>query len=825
VTIQAEQRLETGYRAADSYARAELLRFLSTRVVAILTDSLTGDGDQVLREHVVETATGMVDDWIVTGRYWEKRGQGDDAQLHIWSRLEVDKERVREMLSQATTGVTDLRLPATELLGRLDERWEKMQEVAELSDAYAVLPAGVSVPVWAQAGDTRDDQEFSFVCQATGSSEQEARAFAQARCNEKLCRLFGVKITAKTSVTETLDGIAAESEVSEQCEEVRAEGRKTRNQSTECSDEGCVHWARQTYPKAAYLAERKRLEQPNVVRQQVVIQEGDKKYRDPAACEAALDRYEKVAGLSAAAYEMRARELNAALRNCQDIDARDSGLFSSLNLRLTRPLDNFIFVNGRGESGRASFSAVDANWRHELDTERFITGRIQMVLAVVQDAIFPMKLFDATEWDRPKQYPNVDFEALVQEAIEYPFAPEPVRTSHRASVHHVLLGAFYNGKRPSKRYREFLLTQLGSGRITCIEPRGLSTGAIVSYLANDGTFDDSEYDITLKVLTRAPSRSMQGCVRDLLNEATPEAARNRRVMQIADLVARGKLAELQKDSKSDQWLPISNTSFFHGMTWTLRPEEKLQVYLKHRLDLKGEAKSKQLLADHALDAAYGRNGAMGLVRKDDEHISRCRSLPKELPSVLKQAPEFDIEHSSTCLCLEVEEISAGDRKALVELWLSATNKTCRYFKPDERPGGDFTWPSPQRRWPKDNNRPFKHAPQLLRSEYKDCGYEADIHSLDFTPLIHATLTYDRISKVRIQTQVDGTLSRMSFRGDRDEWVTREEVKRATERFDACFKKAAEGYVVPEDQLESKSTAARPIWLEFGDQGVSSGFGE
>src|SRR5690606_24000269 len=50
VTIAGEQRMEAGYRAADSYARAELLRFLSVRIVAVLEDRVAAGEPEILRE-------------------------------------------------------------------------------------------------------------------------------------------------------------------------------------------------------------------------------------------------------------------------------------------------------------------------------------------------------------------------------------------------------------------------------------------------------------------------------------------------------------------------------------------------------------------------------------------------------------------------------------------------------------------------------------------------------------------------------------------------------------------------------------------------------
>src|SRR5690349_22657563 len=56
VAIGGDQRIETGYRAADSYARAELIRFLSIRVVAVLQADLKAGEPGKLSERIETTA-------------------------------------------------------------------------------------------------------------------------------------------------------------------------------------------------------------------------------------------------------------------------------------------------------------------------------------------------------------------------------------------------------------------------------------------------------------------------------------------------------------------------------------------------------------------------------------------------------------------------------------------------------------------------------------------------------------------------------------------------------------------------------------------------
>ena len=313
-SIHAEQRLEMGYRAADSYARAELLRFLTTRVVAVLEDRQTGSGAQTLSETVEDSASAVVDNWTVAAHYWEKRKVAGQERLHVYSRLEVDQSSVVELLQRAISGSPDLRLKAAEYQAKLNANWSQLVQSAKKTADEGDLPPGVEAPPWARQGDIENDEGFTFVCHGSANDENKAKALAAARCNEKLCRIFGVQITAKSRVKEDLEGVTAESEVTEQCESVRVVGRQTTNSGGDCGSAGCNFWIRQTYSRSAFAAERQRLEQPTVIQQQVVIQEGNKVYRDPKACEGALRNYSAVDGLKAAAYQERRKFLMNALK-------------------------------------------------------------------------------------------------------------------------------------------------------------------------------------------------------------------------------------------------------------------------------------------------------------------------------------------------------------------------------------------------------------------------------------------------------------------------------------------------------------------------------
>ncbi len=826
VSIAANQRLEIGYRAADSYARSELLRFLATRVVAVLSDEQDAAGRKALEETVIETAEAAVDAWLIVERYWEKRRDGRAERYHIFSRLEVDQAQVRELLLRAAQ-TKDLRLSPEELGARLGSRWDRLTKVAELSELELDLPEGMTIPPWAQSGDTSNEAGFSFVCHGRSDDEAKAQALAQARCNEKLCRLFGVQITARTSVRENLEGISAESEVTEQCERVRVSGRETRNKSSECSDGSCVYWLRQTYPKRAYQEEKLRLERPSVVRQEVVIQEGERTYQDPAACQTALTRYSEVLGLSARDYVRRANELETALETCQGIDSRDSGLFISLNLLLTENLWSFVFAEGRGSSARSYYAAVPKDWGKRLETERFLTTRIQMVLEVVRAAIFPMKLLDATEANTQKDTSQSEFDALIREVVEHPMNDTPIAATHASNVHLIVLGAHWNRRRPSPIYRTFVLNQLEKPGVVCDEPRSFNAGTFADYLYADGTLDDTEFRALLKALERKPSRRMSECLLALVGRAEREPARATRVREIAAHIAQGRLIEIEPSSPKTPSVEGANTHLFREWLSRATPEEKLSLYLSHRHLLRGTESQKKRLIKVVVEENYGGMGpglgSYRAKRSPEQELESCKTLAHRLAEVRAAAPEFPLPETDTCTCLSREDLDARARASLVRLWLGGTDRKCKHFRVEEWPGGHRVWPYAKRTWAGEAETPFQRIPDVLRREYKDCSHAAGIHGLTFTPRLRARLTGTRLSGVTIRTQVSGTLSRMTMREDSGAWVRQADVEAARVRFDACLRAAAEGYQVDPAQLAARSASPRAVWLEFGDQGVSHAY--
>ena len=832
VEVAGHQRLEMAHRAADSYARAELLRFLKTRIVAIIEESTKSSAGESVREEVEEQAEALTDDWLIAARYWEKRRVDGKERLDVYSRMDVDQDSVAALFEKAALA-GDLRLTATK---RLQEIWPDLAKEAIATAPDAHTERGIAPPEWARAGDQESSEDFTFVCQGSAGEEADALALAKARCDEKLCRLLGVRIQARTTVTETLEDMTAESQVSEQCD-ARIVGRTVTNKGGECGPSGCVYWLRQAYPRSEYQKELARLEAPQIIRQEVVIQEGDKHYKDPAACEAALRSYAAVSEsrdqektLSAAAYQSRVRYLKQALGACQGIDGRDSGLFQSLNTLLLTPLSTFMSEAGNwsGEqTARAAFVYVEAGFRRELETKRFLTDRIQAIATVCQDAILPMRIFDLplTPRDRAPSADELRASASVLDEVALiPFSEDPLKPSHRTTVHRIVLDPFFGAYPPlTPKYRMLLLSELGKGHLPCESNGALSAGAVIGYLQSDRELDDEEWSAGVRYVQKAHDVWLSHCISRLLPSRTAERTQRARAKQLSGLVLSGKIARMTNE-RGVQKLRTRDDELLEGILASLPPGDQLSLYLEIRDQLDAKAEESQDLATKVIEANFiGKSRGMHAAEADR---ALCESLPTRLPPVLASAPEFQIEDTVTCSCMGLD-LPVASRAALRQLWLSETNESCRNFKPAEHPDGEFKWPYPERRW---GDGPFVHIDHVLEKEAKQCDQSSSIIGLDFSPTLHATLTAGKLSRVSVVALPDATLFDLRWskappgRKDTD-WVRKADVESATKSYEACLRAAAEGYRVDPSDLQTKEAGPQRIWLQMGDQGSSNGFGE
>lgn len=676
VAIRADQRKEAGYRAADSYARAELVRFLSLRVASVLEDQLAADGASNLRERIEVTARSWIDDLAIAQRYYERRKTGETERLHIWSRVDIDPVVVAELLQRATKDATDLRIPTAALVQTLKNRWDRVADVGSLNEGEPMLPPDVTQPSWAKGGDQADDSGFSWVCYGLAKDEKTARALARARCNEKLCRQFGVQITAKSKVLENLDGITAENEVSEECATVRVAGRATRYQSSECGPHGCIHWLMQHYPRSAFDEEKKRLDQPTVIRQEVVIQEGGKVYRDPKACEASLRAYSTIATKDASGLLKRQQHLRQAMKVCQGIDGRDSGLFSSLNHLLTSPLRTFTIP----DSGRQSNSWRDphdawvvatSDWQSNIDSQRFLTDRITTVLALVNDAILPLKFLDIQK----RGGTDAEVDAVIREVIKFPFATKPASPYHVFPLHALALALpRYNKVAYSNRYRTYLLGRAEATKLPCSDRSDVSGGALLAYLAADGDIDDREWQLGLRMLRDSAPDASRFCLNALWDKQKHPGKREKRIEQIASMIASGEIRS--KDA----------TDVFHFFLQNLQPEERRPLFVRYRTKLTGSSSSREEIAKLIVSSSYGWEDWDWQDKQMEVAYRQCEAMPNRIGNLFVEIPEAKTEDSALCFCLRLEHLRSTTRKTIANLLRRHAKEECDFIRAEDLTG-------------------------------------------------------------------------------------------------------------------------------------------
>ena len=795
VAIGGDQRIETGYRAADSYARAELIRFLSVRVVAVLQDDLKAGEPGMLSERIEQTASSWVDELIIAQRYYEKRKDDDVEKIHIWSRLDIDQAAVTELLQRATADSEDLRGRSETLLKALAARWDDVAEVSEVSTSAPLVPAGVFTPEWAKAGDQEESDAFHFVCYGLAEDEGTARALARARCNEKLCRLFGVQITARTTVTENLEGISAESEVSEQCADIRVKRRETLYQTNECGPRGCVQWLMQSYPKSAYEEERKRLDQPTTITQQVVIQEGDKVYRDPAQCEAALRAYGAVSEVTAPGFEARRTHLIKALKVCQDIDTRDSGLFLSLSQLLTAPLANFTNdiddLDDERVRARAVYLYAGARWKGELETKRFLTDRIQAVLRLVNDAILPMKLLDIiyeTGGDR------AIVDAVLRETIKVPFGDEqPVSPHHLRNLHTVAMQLIGKNIAASPVYGDFLIAQVQRGAIKCTRQQFYTALRTLEYLASDGVLDEHDWKAAIALIRAGDEGSSSQCISAMFRKTEHRGNRTERIDQIAGMIAKGELHF--KDAKL----------LFKYFLRSLEDAEAPAVMMRWHERVPGSAKEEAEMVDDVMYSAFVSRSS-----KTDEP-ARCAAMPDAVRPLFERFPTARASKTYLCECLRDGELSVPVRRATIELLFKYGDKRCRNIEPAEWPGGHYEGKRPEYR-STDSASPFYPNDQPFEGEIKRClEQHIPLKNPQTATLITATLAGRRLKKVSAKTEIYGDIRDYERKEGRG-FLTAQEVVAMNRAAGDCIAKLFEDFELP-DRKNNNAKRAH-VWFQL-----------
>lgn len=807
VDIGGDQNLQVGYRAADSYARAELLRFLQTRVVAVLTDREGTDPARRKVEEVIEEhAEAVVDDWTIEGHYWEKRKDGDKTTLSIFSRLDVDSAMLAELLTRLGEQAPDSGL--TDLSRKVDEKFVKLAEEAEKWNETGPVAPGVSVPAWATAGDSEDAGGFTFVCQGTAAEEDQATQLALARCNEKLCRLFGVKLSSSVKVKEDLDGLEASSETSETCD-VRVQGRTVLNKGGECGPSGCTYWVRQSYPRAAYEEEKARLAAPTILRQEVVIQEGDKHYRDPAACEANLREYGAVQGLSAAAFRSRKAALTKAISSCDGIDGRDSGLFTSLNILLLDPLAKFGVDVGDREpaygqfSDSAAFTLYSTSWRRSLETDRFLTQRIAKVQKFVDGAILPITLLELGR----EGGSTAAVEEAMGQVMRYPFVSKPASEHHFYYLHGLALGVGRRGKAPlSAKYRGYLLEQVARGSFGCRSRGQIAGDTVIAYFGYDGTLDDEEWRAAMKLAARGEPSESGSCF-GVMVESLGGSNRAPRASQMAESIVSGS------------WAAKDEFKLFETFLNRLEASERLDYFLRYESQLSGKDAAKQALIDDVVDDAF-RFDWDWVNGKPNERAAgqqACGSMGRRASEFFRTHEQAKTSRTGLCLCLRVEGLSKAQRQALVEPLFLYGDQTCAEIKPDDWPEEYYSVPAPKViPYSYETGSVTPSRAGVLEEPIKACFEEHSIIEYDTTVVTYLTakVVRGKFSEAAAEVTIPGELNRLTPKTKRRGYLRASELRTMKTALESCITKAANGYSLDPNLTAAKADKPLRVWFQF-----------
>jgi hypothetical protein len=215
--------------------------------------------------------------------------------------------------------------------------------ISALAILAGSLTARADKPAWFEQ-DTKAPQGWTFYCQSEATSEKEALALARAECSRKMCMLFGVEVKYTQTSKETLKDAAVESTVIESCPDVRIVGRIDKKKSIECEEKNCTAYVSQTYPMSEYMLEKKRLNNPPisaVLEKTIIVREGNETFKDPKNCRTELKKFQALSGVGEKNRLARKNLLEAAKKECEGLDYRNSELqselvtllFSAINLR------------------------------------------------------------------------------------------------------------------------------------------------------------------------------------------------------------------------------------------------------------------------------------------------------------------------------------------------------------------------------------------------------------------------------------------------------------------------------------------------------------
>ncbi len=819
VDIDGDQRIEAGFRAADSYARAELVRFLSTRIVAVLKETLSSDEAATLSEVIHESATALIDDISITAHYWERVPGKDGERLHLYSRADIDRKQIARLLAQIHQDQnTDFRTPLSTIQKQLEAKWDAIGHVQDAHSARDLLPEGTYLPDWAKDGDSRDDREFRFVCHGLAANEEQAQVLAKRMCTEKLCRLFGVQIKAQTTVREDLNGIEAESEVSEGCLDVHIEGRKTEFSGGECGPRGCVEWIMQSYPKSAYVDERRRLENPTLVERQVVVQEGSIKYKDPAVCESKLKAYGRVEGVQLAALQERISLLTRAQAACQGIDPRESGLFERINALLQDPLWDFVY-SSRSYSDRFedNFLYGDNDFRKQVSTARFFDQRIKAVIDLLKNALLPIAAYEALT-----QHPQdrASIQKAVKPLYSYPFGGKKIKSSHLLNVHAV--HRFRKHKFKDEDFAHFLMQEARERKYGCSNFDYTSGYWLIRFLARYGSGGQQQMEAILSVIRASSEQSL--CLSAMIRELDGEAKRKAMAIRFLDLVVAG---QLQVRDGREKGSPID--SLKNVLSTRLEKETRLELALRYLPQLKGDSKQRQDFLQW-ISLLFVPRGA------NDEGAAFARYLEvgKTLASRFDEFSLGDLDQYKVCSGLAGNRYTPAQRRQAVLVLKDHAKTRCRELRAED-------WPYPKREVKRpeppasahSNKRastdlgkaPPREVARLIGPQFKSCFYDTDVYhptngKLPTWVVVKLEAGGSRWGNIQVDARIKVDPVQLKRR-ERTGFVSPQDIRSTEQNIESCVKDQIRKVKAPAGSETQKARTTR-LWLLFtGNDSVSS----
>ncbi len=199
-------------------------------------------------------------------------------------------------------------------------------------------------PSWFE-GDNKNSKGFNFFCEASvddksDKGERTALSAAEAECSRKMCMLFGVEVDYQQTSRENLKEAGIDSVIKESCPKVRIVGRVTRKKSVSCEDGICLAYVSQFYPISEYESEKKRLNNPAIVKElekTIIIREGNETFKDPKVCRKVMKDFSEAHGVTKQQTDIRRKLLTQAKSDCAGLDYRNSDLQSELT--------GYIFAN------------------------------------------------------------------------------------------------------------------------------------------------------------------------------------------------------------------------------------------------------------------------------------------------------------------------------------------------------------------------------------------------------------------------------------------------------------------------------------------------